>query len=123
MSPAALGPVEADPARTRDRASVSYLIALASRTLREAGRLWHAAVRANARLATLSIDTEIRFRNPTERAAFARELADAVAQLAARYHDADAPKGRVHRLVLAAYPAPAPEDGATGGTTRADSTG
>ncbi len=58
------------------------------------------------RLATLSIDTEIRFRSAAERAAFSRELTEAVTTLAARYHDESAPGGRAHRLVVVAHPLP-----------------
>lgn len=107
VSPAALGAIGADPARNNDRLSASYLIALAARIVREVGALWRSAREKNKRLATLSIDTVIRFRSPADRAAFTAELAQAVATLAARYHDENAPGGRPHRLVVASYPAPA----------------
>lgn len=106
VSPAALGAIGADPARNNDRLSASYLIALAARIVREVGALWRSAREKNKRLATLSIDTVIRFRSPTDRAAFTAELTQAVAALAARYHDESAPGGRPHRLVVASYPAP-----------------
>lgn len=105
VSPSALGGVAADPGRTTDRLSASYLIALAARIVREVGELWHAARKANKRLATLSIDTTIRFRSPEDRAAFTRELTETLTSLAARYHDDAAPGGRPHRVVLASYPA------------------
>ena len=38
--------------------------------------------------------------------AFRAELAEAVTRLAARYHDASAPGGRPHRLVVLAHPLP-----------------
>ena len=41
-----------------------------------------------------------------ERAQFSSELTAAIAQLAARYHDASALGGRPHRLVLVAHPLP-----------------
>ena len=107
VSPAALGAIGADPARNDDRLSASYLIALAARAVREVGDLWRSAREKDKRLATLSIDTIIRFRSPADRAAFTTDLADAVTALAARYHDESAPGGRAHRLVVAAYPAPA----------------
>lgn len=106
VSPAALGPIGADPARSHDRLSASYLIALAARIVGEVGDLWRRARASDKRLATLSIDTVIRFKSPAERAAFTEDLAKAVAGLAARYHDETAPGGRPHRLVVAAYPAP-----------------
>jgi hypothetical protein len=106
VSPAALGPIGADPARNSDRLSASYLIALAARIVGEVGALWHRARTSDKRLATLSIDTVIRFRSPADRAAFTNDLARAIASLAARYHDERAPRGRPHRLVVACYPAP-----------------
>jgi predicted ArsR family transcriptional regulator len=104
VSPAALGPVAVDPARTTDRLSASYLIALAARAVREVSDLVRRATAAGRRLATLSIDTEIRFRSAEERAAFTRELTQAVTQLAAKYHDPATPGGRPHRLVVVAHP-------------------
>ena len=106
VSPAALGAIGADPARTRDHFSASYLIALAARALREVGDLCGRARRQDKRLATLSMDVLIRFRSAAERAAFTDDLAKAVAGLAARYHDEKAPNGRAHRLLVASYPAP-----------------
>lgn len=106
VSPTALGPIGADPSRNADRLSASYLIALAARVVREVGELWRSASEKDKRLATLSIDIVIRFRSPVDRAAFTAELANAAAELAARYHDEDAPGGRPHRLVVASYPAP-----------------
>jgi len=103
VSPEALGSAGADPARTRDRLSARYLVALAARSVREVGALVRRADREGRPLATLSLDTVIGFRCAEERAAFAEELARGVRDLAARYHD---PAGRPHRVVLTAYPAP-----------------
>lgn len=106
VSPSALGPAAADPARTADRLSASYLIAVAARAVREVGALAGRARQQDKRLATLSLDTTITFRSAADRAEFARELSDAVVALAARYHDEGNPRGRPHRVVVAAYPAP-----------------
>ena len=106
VSPGALGPAAADPERTADRLSAGYLIALAARAVREVSGLLRGARAAEKKLATLGIDAEIRFRSPAERAAFTRELTQAVAALAARYHDEHAPGGRPHRLVVVAHPLP-----------------
>lgn len=104
VSPGALGPVESTPARAVDRLSASYLIALAARVVREVGDLVRRAVSTEKRLATLSIDTEIRFASAAARAAFSQELAASVASLAARYHDATAAGGRLHRVLVLAHP-------------------
>ena len=106
VSPGALGPVAADPARTVDRLSASYLVALAARMVREVGQLLRRSEQLNKRLATLSVDTEVRFRSAQDRAAFSSELAAAVAALVSRYHDESAPGGRRHRLMIGAYPTP-----------------
>ncbi|HEX6862129.1 MAG TPA: helix-turn-helix domain-containing protein [Thermoanaerobaculia bacterium] len=106
VSPGALGAVGSDPGRRADRLSASYLIALAARVVREVGALLRRAGEAGKRLPTLSIDTEVRFRSAAERAAFSSELANAVTTLVARYHDASAPGGRSHRLIVVAHPLP-----------------
>lgn len=106
VSPKALGPVAPDPNREADRLSASYLIALAARIVREMGDLVRRAKEAGKRLATLSIDTEVRFRSPTDRAAFSSELTEAITKLVAKYHDESAPGGRAHRLLIMAHPLP-----------------
>jgi DNA-binding transcriptional ArsR family regulator len=104
VSPGALGPVAADPGREVDRLSASYLIALGARIVREVGGLVRRANDTGKRLATLAVDTEIRFRSAADRAAFSHELTDAIAQLVSKYHDESAPGGRAHRLMVVAYP-------------------
>jgi len=106
VAPAAMGLASTDPARTADRLSASYLIALAARIVQEVSDLVRKAREADKHLATLSIDTEIRFRSSAERAAFTADLTRAVAELASRYHDASSPGGRSHRLIVAAHPFP-----------------
>jgi hypothetical protein len=106
VSPSAMGPVAADPGRSADRLSASYLIALAARMIHEVNHLLGRAGKVGKRLPTLALDTEIRFRSAEDRAAFSHALVGAVTTLAARYHDASAPGGRSHRLVIVAHPLP-----------------
>ena len=106
VSPAAMGPAASDPARSADRLSASYLIAVAARAVREVGDLLRGATAAGKPLATLTMDTEIRFRSAAERATFTNELTEAVLGLVSRYHDESAPGGRQHRLVVLAHPTP-----------------
>jgi DNA-binding transcriptional ArsR family regulator len=106
VSPSALGPVAVDPDREVDRLSASYLIALGARLVREVGDLVRRATAAHKRLATLALDTEIRFGSPTDRAAFTQELTESIATLVAKYHDVSTPGGRAHRLVIVAHPLP-----------------
>lgn len=114
VSPEALGPVAADPDRQADRLSASYLVALAARIVREVGQLLRKSQQTGKRLATLSIDTEVRFRSAAERAAFSAELSASVAALVSKYHDESAPGGRRHRVVIGAYPAPPMPETANG---------
>jgi len=97
VSPTALG------APAADRLSARYLIALAARLVREVADLARRADREGKRLATLGLDTEIRFATPAARAAFTNDLTAAVTELVARYHEDG---GRAHRLVVAAHPIP-----------------
>lgn len=106
VSPGAMGLVAVDPDRGADRLSASYLIALAARIVREVKDLLGRSEATEKRLPTLSIDTVIRFRSAGDRAAFSKDLATAVTSLAARHHDAAAPGGRAHRLVVVAHPLP-----------------
>src|SRR6266566_658080 len=104
VSPRALGPVAVDPDREVDRLSASYLIALGARIVREVADLVRRAKKTGKRLATLALDTEVRFRSPSDRAAFTAELAEAITKLVSKYHDESAPGGRPHRLVVVAHP-------------------
>jgi DNA-binding transcriptional ArsR family regulator len=104
VSPGAMGAAASDPGRTADHLSASYLVALAARAVREVGKLLRRSEELNKRLPTLSVDTEIQFRSAAERAAFSRDLTDAVTALVSRYHDGSAPDGRPHRLVVLAHP-------------------
>ena len=108
VSPSALGPVAADPNREIDHLSASYLIALGARVVREVGDLSRRAKEVGKGLATLAVDTEVRFRSAADRAAFSKGLTDAITKLVSKYHDESAPGGRAHRLVLMAHPLPHP---------------
>ena len=105
VSSSALAPV-ADSNRQVDRLSASYLITLGARVVREVGDLVRRAKEAGKGLATLAVDTEVRFRSPADRAAFSAELAEAITKLVSKYHDDSAPGGRAHRLVVVAHPLP-----------------
>jgi DNA-binding transcriptional ArsR family regulator len=110
VSPNAMGPIAVDPDRDVDRLSASYLVALGARIIREVGDLLRRADKADKRLATLAIDTELSFRSPAERAAFSKDLAVAVATVVAKYHDDAAPGARAHRLVVMAHPLAKPSE-------------
>ncbi len=105
ISPEALGELGPSPDLAADRLSSAYLLAAAGRTIRDVAVLEDKARREGKRLATLTLDAEIRFASAEDRAKFAEELADAVGRIAARYHDARAPGGRRFRLLAAVHPA------------------
>jgi DNA-binding transcriptional ArsR family regulator len=115
VSPSALGPAAAEPSKVADRLSAAYLIALAARALREVGSLVRGAERAGKPLPTLSVDADVRFATPEDRAAFAAELGAAVRGLVARYHDESAGNGRWYRVIALSHPRPTelPSEGAT----------
>ncbi|CAM3329617.1 ArsR/SmtB family transcription factor [Stackebrandtia soli] len=103
ISPSVLGAAEPDPDRTA-RATPNWLLATASRLVRDVGRLLNAARdRANIP-GTYAMDGDIHFASATDRAAFAQELTDAVTGLVAKYHAGTALDGRTHRLVIAMHP-------------------
>ena len=104
ISPSAMNGVEPDPSRAPDRLSARWLIAVASKVVRDVGELVAGASKAKKRLATFAMDAEIRFASAADRAAFAEDLSKAVTRLVARYHDERAPDGRDHRLVVAVHP-------------------
>lgn len=104
ISPTALAAVQPDPSRSPDKLSARWLLALASRLVRDVGLLLTASTKARKRVATFAVDGEVRFASAADRAAFAEELAGAVTALVAKYHDESAEGGRTHRIVVAVHP-------------------
>ena len=112
ISPEVLGSLGDDVEGLRDHFSSSYLLATATRTIRELAQLRSRADEAGQRLATMTLTTEVRFASAADRDAFARELTDAVAHLVQRYHDASG--SARFRVLLGGYPAPLDDDGGGG---------
>jgi DNA-binding transcriptional ArsR family regulator len=104
ISPAALASVQPDPSRSPDRLSARWMIAVASKLVRDVGELLAGAAKARKRLATFAMDGEVRFASAADRAAFAEELAGAVTALIGKYHDETADGGRAHRVIVAVHP-------------------
>jgi DNA-binding transcriptional ArsR family regulator len=109
ISPVALAAVAPDPARSPDRLSARWLLALAARLVKDVGMLITGADKAKKRVATFAIEGEIRFASAADRAAFAEDVAAAVTTLIGKYHEDG---GRPHRLVLAVHPSAEATDGA-----------
>lgn len=106
ISPEALGALGPSADAVADRLSSAYLIAAAGRTIRDVGALEDRARKEGKRIATLTLETEVRFAGAEARAKFAEELAEALARVAAKYHDERAPGGRRFRLLAAVHPVP-----------------
>ncbi|MGH4015978.1 MAG: ArsR/SmtB family transcription factor [Pseudonocardiaceae bacterium] len=113
ISPTALAAVAPDPARSPDRLSARWLLAVAARLVRDVGALITGAAKARQRLATFALDGEVRFASAADRAAFAEELTSAVAALVSKYHDEKAEGGRDHRVVIAVHPSVTPQTSIT----------
>ena len=87
----------------RDRFSAAYLVTSVARALHDLAVLRGRADRAGQALATLAVETDVRFASAADRAAFAEELTGAIAGLAAKYHVEGS--GRVFRFLVGGYPA------------------
>ena len=91
ISPEALGALGPTAETASDRLSTAYLVAAAGQVIRDVASLDAQARRERKRIATLTLEADVRFASAASRAAFAEELTDAVARLAAKYHDERAP--------------------------------
>jgi DNA-binding transcriptional ArsR family regulator len=105
ISPEVLGALGRTPEEQQDRFSASYLMAAAGRLLHELAETAAKAAAARKRVATLTLEADIRLASAEARTAFAEELASAVAGLVAKYHDQTTPGGRTTHLIVGAYPA------------------
>ncbi len=104
IAPQALGNLAGDAAEVRDRFSSEYLAATAARTIRDLVSLRRQAEPDGKKIATVTLETEIRFSGLDAQAAFARELANALAGLVAKYHDDESSSGRRFRFTIGGYP-------------------
>jgi DNA-binding transcriptional ArsR family regulator len=105
ISPEALGKLGATPAEQRDRFSVGFLVHLAARAIADLAVICARAKTAGKRVATMGLETEVRFASAEARSAFAMELTEQVARLTAKYHDEGAAGGRRFRFIGGVYPA------------------
>ena len=108
LAPDVLGPVAPTPAESHDKLSVAYLLMLAARMQQEAGRAWSKAQRQGKRVPVLTLDSEIAFESPAQRAAFAAALQSAVTRVVAEHTSTVTQSGDVtrrrYRLALGCYP-------------------
>jgi hypothetical protein len=102
VNPALLGAVRRSGS-ARDRFSSAFLVATATRLIRDVALLGERARAVDQRLATFTMDTEVGFESHAAYRAFTEELAGAVTRIAAKY-DTAAPKSRRFRVVLGSHP-------------------
>jgi hypothetical protein len=108
IAPKTLGGVAVDTRTVADAFSSAYLSAVASRALDDLAALGRAAAARGKRVPTLTLETDVRFATPADQRRFADELTTALAALAAKYHQPDAPQGRTFRVFACGYPAVPP---------------
>jgi DNA-binding transcriptional ArsR family regulator len=105
ISPEALGNLATDPSQIQDRFSSTYLVAVAARVIRDLAVLRTRADKAGKKLATFTLETNIRFASAADQHAFTEELTNAVAKLTAKYHDEKTAGGRQFKFIIGSYPA------------------
>lgn len=111
ISPETLGALGAPTsAEGSDRASAAALIGTAARAIEDVARLDARAKALGKRLATLTLDAEVRFASAADRAEFMSDLVALVGRLVAKYHDEVTPRGRAFRLITLVHPVQPKED-------------
>ena len=119
ISPEALGKLGSNSAEVRDRFSATYLVSAAGRAISDLALVRSRADAAGKKIATLTLEANVKFASPETRNAFAEEFAESVARLVAKYHDESSPTGRNFRLLVGVYPKP-PRDAEPGDTRAAN---
>lgn len=116
LAPEVLGPVAAGLSAPEDRASAAYLLAATARLQHDLCRAAGQAAAQDKRLATLTLEADLRFETPAQRDRFTRTLRDAVAEVIARHASPTVDggggpgPGRPYRLVLGCHPVPADDE-------------
>ncbi len=110
LAPEVLGPLALQGHHAEDAFSATRLIGLAAEVQADVSHALEAAGTRGQRLATLSLDADIRFDSPAQRQAFTEALQAAVADVIAK-HSAPATtaagsdgSGRPYRLLVGCYP-------------------
>lgn len=115
IAPKTLGGVAVDSQTVADAFSAVYLSVVAGKALNDLAALSRAAAARGKRVPTLTLETSVRFATPADQRRFADELSTALATLAAKYHQPDAPQGRTFRVFAGGYPALPSPPGEPGG--------
>ena len=104
VNPALLGALSDDPHEARDRFSSAFLLATATRLIRDVAVLTQRARAVEQRLATFTMDCEIGFASPAAFRAFTADLASQVATLASKYDNVATATSRRFRVVVGSHP-------------------
>jgi hypothetical protein len=110
ISPEVLGKLAADSRVTRDRFSAAYLLGLGAQMQKEVSRALEQATKAGKKMATMSLNSELRFTSAEQREEFTKALEKAIVELIGRHTspykkaDGSPAAGRAFRLVLGCYP-------------------
>jgi DNA-binding transcriptional ArsR family regulator len=104
VNPALLGALSDNPDQVRDQFSSAFLLATATKLIRDVVVLGQRAKAVEQRLATFTMDSEVGFESPAAYRAFTEELAAAFTTLAAKY-DSSTAKSRRFRIVVGSHPA------------------
>jgi DNA-binding transcriptional ArsR family regulator len=103
VNPAVLGALADDPDQARDRFSSAFLLATATRLIRDVAILSERAKAVDQRLATFTIDCEAGFASPAAFRSFTEDLASAIATITAKYDTASSGSRRF-RVVVGSHP-------------------
>lgn len=93
-----------DDRHQQDRFAWATLLNLMAKGLWDLIKIRRLADARRQRVATLAMETRLRFRNPSERKAFTEELIQAVNAVSEKYQVPDEEDGRDFRLLVGAYP-------------------
>ncbi len=104
ISPEVLGSLGRTPDEVQDRFSSTYLIASAWRMVRDVIVLRRRAKNVSKKLATLTLQADVRCASTKDRHAYTEQLANTFANLIAKYHNDNAPDGRAMRFFIGAHP-------------------
>ncbi len=105
INPNALGTLAIDPEKVQDKFSSSYLVGVLANSIRDLATLRQRAEQEKKKLATFTLQTEIRFASAEDRSKFANELAKTMNRLAVKYHNEKATGGRIFKFIIGSYPA------------------
>ena len=105
IAPQALGDLGPTLDVVQDRFSSAYLVGMVAEAIRDVATLRERASEAGKKLATFSLDAEVRFTSAEDQNAFAEELSTCLTRLVKKYDHKEAEGGRSFRFFLAGYPA------------------